>query len=36
VALTGKEATAGPFEIAEILGREKTIKRINEARRILK
>jgi len=36
VALTGKEASAGPFEVAEILGREKTIKRINEARRILK
>ena len=32
VALTGKEASAGPFEIAEILGREKTIKRIKEAR----
>jgi len=36
VALTGKEASAGPFEIAEILGREKTIKRIKEARGILK
>jgi len=33
-ALTGKEASAGPFEIAEILGREKTIKRIREARRL--
>ncbi len=32
VALTGKEASAGPFEIAEILGKEKTIKRIKEAR----
>ena len=32
VALTGKKASAGPFEIAEILGKEKTIKRIKEAR----
>ncbi len=32
VALSGKEASAGPFEIAEILGREKTIKRIKDAR----
>lgn len=36
VALTGKEASAGPFEIAEILGKEKTIKRIKEARGLLK
>jgi len=35
VALTGKTASAGPFEIAEILGREKTIKRIKEARGLL-
>ena len=35
VALTGKEASAGPFEIAEILGKEKTIKRIKEARGLL-
>jgi len=33
VALTGKKTSAGPFEIAEILGREKTLKRIKEARR---
>lgn len=33
VALTGKAASAGPFEIAEILGKEKTIKRIREARK---
>ena len=33
VALTGKSASAGPFDIAEILGREKTLKRIKEARR---
>lgn len=30
VALTGKEASAGPLEIAEILGKEKTLKRIRE------
>jgi len=35
VALTGKEASAGPFEIAEILGREKVLKRIEEAKRKL-
>jgi len=35
VALTGKEASAGPFEIAEILGKEKTIKRIKEAMQML-
>ena len=32
VALTGKEASAGPFEVAEVLGREKTLKRIKEAK----
>jgi glutamyl-tRNA synthetase len=35
VALTGKEASAGPFEIAEILGKEKTLKRIIRAHNIL-
>ncbi len=35
VALTGKQASAGPFEIAEILGKEKTIKRIKETRKLL-
>jgi len=35
VALTGKEASAGPFEIAEILGREKALKRIIRAGNIL-
>ncbi|MFH1036521.1 MAG: glutamate--tRNA ligase [Patescibacteria group bacterium] len=30
-ALTGKQASAGPFEVAAILGREKTLKRIKEA-----
>jgi len=32
VALTGKQASAGPFEVAEILGREKVLKRIREAK----
>ncbi len=36
VALTGKGASAGPFEIADILGKEKTIKRIKEARGLLR
>ncbi len=31
VALTGKKNSAGPFEIASILGKEKTIKRIKKA-----
>jgi len=35
VALTGKEASAGPFEIAEILGKEKTLKRIKEAKKLI-
>lgn len=30
-ALSGKKASASPFEIAEILGKEKTLKRIKEA-----
>ena len=32
VALTGKEYSAPPFEIAEILGKEKTLKRVKEAK----
>ena len=32
VALSGKKASAGPFEIANILGREKTIKLIENAK----
>lgn len=36
VALSGKEASAGPFEIAEILGKEKTLKRLKEARELIK
>lgn len=31
VALSGKQASAGPFEIAEILGKKEAIKRIKEA-----
>jgi glutamyl-tRNA synthetase len=30
VALSGKQASAGPFEIAYILGKQKTLKRIKE------
>lgn len=35
VALTGKQASASPFEVAEILGKEKTIKRTQEAKELL-
>jgi glutamyl-tRNA synthetase len=35
VALTGKKASAPPFEIADILGKEKTLKRIEEAINLL-
>jgi len=35
VALSGKEASAGPFEIAEILGKEKTLARIKQARELM-
>jgi len=35
VALSGKQASAGPFEIAEILGKEKTLRRILEAKNLL-
>lgn len=31
VALCGKKASPGPFEIAEVLGKEKTLERIREA-----
>jgi len=31
VALSGKQASAGPFEIAEILGKKETLKRIKQA-----
>jgi nondiscriminating glutamyl-tRNA synthetase len=36
VALSGKEKSPGPFEIAEILGKEKTLKRIEQAKKLLK
>jgi len=35
VALTGKSASAGLFEVAEILGKEKTIKRLKNAIAVL-
>jgi len=31
VALTGKQASAGPIDIAAVLGKEKTVQRIKEA-----
>ncbi len=36
VALTGKEASASPFEVAEVLGKERTLKRIKEAVKSIK
>ncbi|MEK7503383.1 MAG: glutamate--tRNA ligase [Patescibacteria group bacterium] len=36
VALTGKKASAGPIEIAAILGKEKTLTRLEEARALFK
>ena len=33
-ALTGKKASAGPFEIAEALGEEKTLARIKQAKEL--
>ena len=35
-ALTGKKASAGPFEIMEILGKEKTMTRIKKAKTFFK
>jgi len=35
VCLTGKKASAGPFEIAALLGREKVLSRIKKAREML-
>jgi glutamyl-tRNA synthetase len=32
VALTGQKASPGPFDVAEILGKEETLNRINQAR----
>jgi len=34
-ALSGKKVSASPFEIAEVLGKEKTLKRLQEAKKIL-
>ena len=34
-ALTGKEASPSPFEVAEVLGKEKTLARVKEARKKL-
>ena len=31
VALTGEKASPGPFEIAEVYGKKKTISLVNEA-----
>ena len=36
VALSGEKASASPFEIAEIYGKEKTLKMINQARGVVK
>lgn len=35
VALTGKKSSAGPFEIAEVLGKEKTLERIKAAQDLI-
>jgi len=35
VALTGEKASAGPFEVATILGKERTLERLNQAYDIL-
>ncbi len=35
VSLTGKSASAGPFEVAEILGKEKSLERIRKAKTLL-
>ncbi len=35
VALTGQKASAGPFEVAAILGKEMTLKRIKRAKQML-
>jgi len=36
VALTGQKASPSPFEIADILGKEKTLKRIQQAKNLTK
>ena len=35
VALTGKQGSAGPFEIATILGKDKTLNRIGKAKKLI-
>lgn len=35
IALTGRQASPGPFEIMEVLGKKKTLKRIKWAREII-
>lgn len=35
VALSGRDKSPGPFEIAEILGKKKTLERIKKARKLL-
>jgi len=36
VALTGKQSSAGPFEVAQLLGKEKCLKRLESAMKKLK
>jgi glutamyl-tRNA synthetase len=36
VALTGEKSSPPPFDVAEILGKEKTLQRIHEAKNLLK
>jgi glutamyl/glutaminyl-tRNA synthetase len=36
VSLTGREKSPGPFEIAEILGKEETLERIKKAEKLVK
>ncbi|MBI4123174.1 MAG: glutamate--tRNA ligase [Parcubacteria group bacterium] len=36
VALTGKEASAGPFEVATVLGKKETLERVASARKKLR
>ena len=35
VALTGKKNSAGPFEVANVLGKEESLKRIKKAQTLL-
>lgn len=35
VALTGRRASPGPFEVAEVLGKQETIERIKDAAKLL-